>query len=241
MGLGSFIGSIFGGQGQGKVTEPVVVELNTNLFMINTPAFEVEVDNSELPVVVDCFAKTCPPCKKMGPVFEKLAGEYESKVKFIKIDLKSSPEIGKRFNILGVPTLLFFKDGNLVNNVVGYTNEDKLREHLDNLLEQQSGNSPSEVNHMTNNESTKEDMHVWTSKYADKAGYLLNPDEESLHLVLEGLARNRNKHGKNYCPCRIVTGDDQEDKKIICPCIYHKDEISNDGSCHCDLFFKKKD
>ncbi|ABE51330.1 ferredoxin-thioredoxin reductase catalytic domain-containing protein [Methanococcoides burtonii] len=241
MGLESFIGSVFGRSNQGEVTGPVIVELNTNLFLINTFAFEAEVEHSNLPVVVDCFTKTCPPCKKMGQVFEKVASEYESKVKFIKIDLKASPAIGKRFNILGVPTLLFFKDGNLQNNVVGFTNEDKFREHLDNLLEQLSGNSPSEVINMTDNESTKEDMHAWTAKYADKAGYMLNPDEESLHLVLEGLARNRNKHGKNYCPCRIVTGDEQEDKKIICPCIYHKDEINDGGSCHCDLFFKKKD
>ena len=46
------------------------------------------------------------------------------------------------------------------------------------------------------------------------------------------------KFGKRYCPCRIVTGDEKEDRKIVCPCIYHKEEVERDGSCHCELFFK---
>lgn len=94
---------------------------------------------------------------------------------------------------------------------------------------------------MFKKKTTKEDVHTWASKYATKAGYMLNPDEEMRDLVLEGIAKNKEAHGKNYCPCRIVTGDEVEDKKIICPCIYHKDEIEADGSCHCDLFFKKEE
>ena len=87
-------------------------------------------------------------------------------------------------------------------------------------------------------EEIKEEMYEWTAKYAEKAGFKLNPDAEMLDLVLEGLSKNKVKHGKRYCPCRIVVGDEKEDKKIICPCIYHKDEIKNDGMCHCALFFK---
>ncbi|NYT19995.1 MAG: hypothetical protein GKC08_06885 [Methanosarcinales archaeon] len=47
------------------------------------------------------------------------------------------------------------------------------------------------------------------------------------------------RYGKRYCPCRIIKGNEEEDKKIICPCIYLKEEIENDGKCHCELFFKK--
>lgn len=82
-------------------------------------------------------------------------------------------------------------------------------------------------------------MYEWVSRYAKKKGFILNPNEEMLHLVIEGLARNKLEHGKQYCPCRIISGDEQEDSKIICPCIYHEDEIKEDGSCHCNLFFKK--
>ena len=95
----------------------------------------------------------------------------------------------------------------------------------------------SEMEHL---DKAKKDMYAWTARYAEKAGYDLNPDEGMLDLVLEGMARNHLKYGKKYCPCRIVTGDEKEDKKIICPCVYHKDEIDTNGSCHCELFFKKE-
>jgi len=83
-------------------------------------------------------------------------------------------------------------------------------------------------------EKTKE----WLLKYADKKGFILNPDEEMLNIVIDGLTRNRNELGRQYCPCRIITGDKGEDKNIICPCVYHEEEINNNGSCHCGLFFK---
>lgn len=76
------------------------------------------------------------------------------------------------------------------------------------------------------------------TKYADKKGYTLNSDNELLDLVISGLAKNKTEYGRQYCPCRIVTGEFEEDKKIICPCIYHEEEIENDGHCHCALFFK---
>ncbi|WP_292485740.1 ferredoxin-thioredoxin reductase catalytic domain-containing protein [Methanohalobium sp.] len=83
----------------------------------------------------------------------------------------------------------------------------------------------------------KKQMYRWTYRYASRVGYKLNPDDEMLDLVLEGLAKNKIKHGRRYCPCRIITGDEEQDKKVICPCVYHKDEIDNDGMCHCALFF----
>ena len=83
-----------------------------------------------------------------------------------------------------------------------------------------------------------EKTHEWAAKYAKKKGFILNPDEEMLQMVIEGLARNREEHGRQYCPCRLRTGDEEEDRKIICPCIYHEDEIDADGNCHCSLFFR---
>ncbi|WP_406657203.1 ferredoxin-thioredoxin reductase catalytic domain-containing protein [Methanolobus sp. ZRKC2] len=83
-----------------------------------------------------------------------------------------------------------------------------------------------------------EKTHEWASKYASRKGFILNPNEEMLRMVIEGLSRNKHEHGKQYCPCRLRTGDDSEDRKIVCPCVYHEDEIENGGSCHCSLFFK---
>lgn len=78
----------------------------------------------------------------------------------------------------------------------------------------------------------------WAQQYAKKNGFVLNPDGEILDIVINGLTANRVKYTKQYCPCRMRTGDEEEDKKIICPCIYHKDEIEQGGMCHCALFFK---
>ena len=87
-------------------------------------------------------------------------------------------------------------------------------------------------------EETKDKVRQYAEKYALKMGYLLNPNPEELDLVYEGLAKRREQYGAQYCPCRIVLGDKTEDRKIICPCVYHQEEIENDGMCHCALFFK---
>lgn len=79
----------------------------------------------------------------------------------------------------------------------------------------------------------------FVEKYANHGDYALNPDQQILDLVIEGLARNKAVHGKRYCPCRMLTGNLEEDKAKICPCKWHKDEIEADGMCHCQLYFKK--
>ena len=78
-------------------------------------------------------------------------------------------------------------------------------------------------------------------KYAEENGFKLNPNEKIVDGIIAGLKRNEEKYGERYCPCRRVTGDKETDKKIICPCVYHKEEIEKDGRCHCNLFVKKAD
>lgn len=75
-------------------------------------------------------------------------------------------------------------------------------------------------------------------KYAEKAGYKLNPDSKVTNTIIKGLAKNKFKHGRAYCPCMMVKGDPAEDKKIICPCYLHKEDIPEKGKCHCGLFVK---
>ena len=76
------------------------------------------------------------------------------------------------------------------------------------------------------------------SKYAESQGFRLNPNNDKVEGVCKGLIANQKKHGARYCPCRMVSGDKEEDRKIICPCIYHKEEVKKDGHCHCGLFVK---
>jgi ferredoxin-thioredoxin reductase catalytic chain len=75
-------------------------------------------------------------------------------------------------------------------------------------------------------------------EHADKSGFRLNPNDKIVDATMKGLLRNEGKFGARYCPCRRVTGNKEEDKKIICPCVYHKDEIAKDGHCHCMLFVR---
>ena len=76
------------------------------------------------------------------------------------------------------------------------------------------------------------------SEYAQKNGFQLNPDKKNVARVINGLLENEKKTGKRYCPCRRLSGDQEEDSKKICPCIYHKEEIAKDGRCYCGLFTK---
>jgi carbon-monoxide dehydrogenase catalytic subunit len=78
-----------------------------------------------------------------------------------------------------------------------------------------------------------------SQEYAKKAGFALNKDKKQLAYVIKGLKANEDKYGERYCPCRVVTGNFEEDRIIICPCIYHKQEIKDMGHCLCRLFFDK--
>ena len=84
-------------------------------------------------------------------------------------------------------------------------------------------------------------MCAWAEEYAKKNGWVLNPDKNVLNTVIRGLVRNRKKYGEQYCPCRLRSGDKEKDTVIICPCIWHKDEIARDGHCHCRLYYREGD
>jgi carbon-monoxide dehydrogenase catalytic subunit len=80
----------------------------------------------------------------------------------------------------------------------------------------------------------------YSEDYAKKAGFVLNKDKKQLGYVIKGLKKNEEKYGERYCPCRVITGNFEEDRIIICPCIYHTQEIKDGGHCLCKLFFDKK-
>lgn len=99
-----------------------------------------------------------------------------------------------------------------------------------------TGNNDSE-----NDADLQEAILAWAHEYAASRGWKVNPNGNQLGAVVKGLARNTTRFGEQYCPCRMRTGDAEKDKEIICPCIYHEDEIKNDGNCHCRLFFGSDD
>jgi ferredoxin-thioredoxin reductase catalytic subunit len=73
--------------------------------------------------------------------------------------------------------------------------------------------------------------------YADSKNLKLNPNEKAVEGIIRGLLRNKKFNGDIYCPCRKVIGDKEEDKKIVCPCIYHLQEIKEMNHCKCTLFW----
>ncbi|HEX2645983.1 MAG TPA: thioredoxin [Candidatus Dormibacteraeota bacterium] len=91
-----------------------------NLQHFDGPTFEADVLQSEQPVVVDFWAEWCPPCRMMEPVVEKLATEFEGKVKIGKLNVDDNQDLAIRYGVMGIPTLGLFRDGKLVDRLVGY-------------------------------------------------------------------------------------------------------------------------
>jgi ferredoxin-thioredoxin reductase catalytic chain len=91
---------------------------------------------------------------------------------------------------------------------------------------------------MTEETNAEEDMLKWAQGYARKHNWSLNTDEKQLSIVIKGLVRNKMKFQKPYCPCRLRSGDEEKDRAIECPCVYHKEEVATQGHCHCHLYYK---
>ena len=102
---------------------------------ITDATFQDEVVNSDVPVVIDFWAEWCGPCKMIAPIVEELAGEYEGKVKFAKMDVDSNPNTPMQFGIRGIPTLLIFNGGeNPVDQVVGAVPKSMLKKRVDEAI-----------------------------------------------------------------------------------------------------------
>ena len=96
--------------------------------------FDDEVLNSSQPVVVDLWAEWCMPCLMVAPIIEELAQEYDGKVKFGKLNVDENRNIAIRYSIQAIPTLLIFKDGQLVQKLVGLRSKADLKREIDSLL-----------------------------------------------------------------------------------------------------------
>jgi thioredoxin 1 len=101
---------------------------------VTDDSFASEVLNSELPVLVDFWAEWCGPCKMVSPIVEELSNEYNGKVKVAKLDVDSNPQTATNYGIRGIPTLLMFKDGSAVDQIVGAVPKTHIAERLDKII-----------------------------------------------------------------------------------------------------------
>lgn len=97
-----------------------------DLINVTEESFKEEVIEATLPVLVDFSAAWCGPCKMLDPIVKQLAGEWDGQVKVVKIDADQNPNILMQFGVLGIPTLLLFKGGEVQERLVGYQPKDKL-------------------------------------------------------------------------------------------------------------------
>jgi len=105
-----------------------------NLFTVTDESFQKEVLEAEQPTFVDFWASWCGPCKMLGPIFEELSGEYSGKVKFAKVNVDENPKIPANYGVRGIPTLIMFKGGKVVDQVVGAVPKSQLENILKKVL-----------------------------------------------------------------------------------------------------------
>ncbi|MBK65925.1 MAG: thioredoxin [Chloroflexi bacterium] len=106
----------------------------SNVIELNDSNFENEVVKSDLPVLVDFWAEWCGPCKMIAPSVEKISEEYSDKLKVGKLDVDSNPNISSTFGIRSIPTLLIFKNGTPVDQIVGAVSKEAISSKVDNHI-----------------------------------------------------------------------------------------------------------
>jgi len=96
--------------------------------------FDNIVLQSKTPVLVDFWAEWCGPCRMVAPVVEELAEEYDGKITFAKVDVDQNPQIAGKYGIMSIPTLIIFKGGKPLSNIVGFRPKAELKRSLDDAL-----------------------------------------------------------------------------------------------------------
>ncbi len=96
--------------------------------------FSEKVEKSETPVLVDFSADWCPPCKMLHPVIEKISQEYGERLRVYEVNTDQSPGLARKFSITSVPTIIFFKNGSAVKQIIGFREYDSLKNVVESIL-----------------------------------------------------------------------------------------------------------
>ena len=101
---------------------------------VTDSSFDEEVIQADTPVLVDFWADWCAPCKMIAPIVEELAGEFDGKIKFTKLDVDSNPKSAGSYGIRGIPAMLIFNEGEPVDQVVGAVSKSVLKKRLEQAI-----------------------------------------------------------------------------------------------------------
>ena len=105
-----------------------------NIVTLTDASFDADVLKSSVPVLVDFWAPWCGPCRAIGPIVEELADAYAGRLKVGKVNVDDNTKIASNFNITAIPTLLIFKDGKVVEQIIGAVVKSKIVEKVDHHL-----------------------------------------------------------------------------------------------------------
>lgn len=104
------------------------------LIHLTDSNFKKEVLDSELPVLVDFWATSCGPCKIIAPLIEELAAEFQGRLKIGKINIEENPAVPTRYGVMSIPTLMFFKKGRVLGQIVGALPKAELKKRIEDSL-----------------------------------------------------------------------------------------------------------
>lgn len=104
------------------------------VLKVSSAEFKKEVLESEIPVLVDFYADWCGPCKMMSPIIDEIANEVDDRVKICKLNVDESQNIAIEYNVMSIPTLIIFKNGVMINNIVGLRQKQEILNIINNNL-----------------------------------------------------------------------------------------------------------
>ncbi|MGC8971551.1 MAG: thioredoxin [bacterium] len=107
---------------------------NSKVKAVSRLDFDSEVINSNIPVLADFWAEWCMPCKMLSPIVEEISQEFSGRIKVVKVNVDENPDLAMRYGIQAIPTLLIFKEGKVVGEIVGYVSKRVLKDRIEEAI-----------------------------------------------------------------------------------------------------------